>query len=152
MLSAMAGNFLEEVPEFNVFVDRDSAAKVFSTWPTEIVFSGFEIGHAIPYPAVSIEEDFGYVKNHPIADAYRAYSSMPYDRPTWDLTSVLFAVRPNRGYFGFSRPGIVSVDQQGRTSFQENETGKHRHLTVSERQKETTLEALIQLTSQPPCR
>ncbi len=56
--------------------------KVFSTWPTEIVFSGFEIGHAIPYPAVSIEEDFGYVKNHPIADAYRAYKSPDALRPT----------------------------------------------------------------------
>jgi inosine-uridine nucleoside N-ribohydrolase len=151
-LSAMAGNFVRATPEFNVVVDRDSAAALCNEWPTEIIFSGFEIGLSIPYPAVSIENDFKYVKNHPVVEAYRAYSKMPYNRPTWDLTSVLYAVRPDRDYFGLSAPGLVKVNEKGVTTFQENSSGKHRYLTFSEEQRAKTLEALIQLTSQPGCR
>jgi inosine-uridine nucleoside N-ribohydrolase len=151
-LSAMAGNFAKPDPEFNVRVDRDSAAALFSTWPTEIIFSGFEIGISLPYPAESIENDFRYVKNHPISDAYRAYHQMPYNRPTWDLTSVLYAVRPNRDYFGLSVSGVVDVDAEGSTKFQENRSGKHRYLTLTEEQRVRTLEALVQLTSQPVCK
>ena len=35
-----------------------------------MVFSGFEIGIALPYPATSIERDYGYVPHHPLAEAY----------------------------------------------------------------------------------
>ncbi len=38
-------------------------------WPSPIVFSGFEVGLAVTYPAASIEKDFGYAKNHPLAEA-----------------------------------------------------------------------------------
>ncbi len=58
-----------------------------------MVWSGFEIGLALPYPHVSIERDYAYVKHHPLAEAYYAYIPPPHDRPTWDLTSVLYAVR-----------------------------------------------------------
>ena len=118
LLSIMAGDFNKDEAhkEYNVVKDIPAAQKVFAEWPTPIVVSGFEIGRAIEYPAVSIERDFDYVAHHPLAEGYRAYMKMPYDRPTWDLTSVLHAVRPERGYFGLSEPGIVSVDEQGLTT------------------------------------
>jgi hypothetical protein len=56
------------------------------------VASGFEIGLAIEYPATSIERDYAYVAHHPLAEAYALYNTMPYDRPTWDLTPL----RPRR--------------------------------------------------------
>ena len=59
-----------------------------------MVFSGFEIGIALPYPAVSIERDYGYVRHHPLAEAYIRRNPPPHNRPTWDLTSVLYAVSP----------------------------------------------------------
>ena len=46
-------------------IDVPPARKVYAEWPTEIVASGFEIGLAIKYPAVSIERDFGYVRTIP---------------------------------------------------------------------------------------
>ena len=52
-----------------------------------------------------------------MADAYRSYMPMPYDRPTWDLTSALYAVRPGRQYFALSPAGRVSVDEDGQTRF-----------------------------------
>jgi inosine-uridine nucleoside N-ribohydrolase len=150
LLSIMAGQFPSGRPEYNVRVDIPAAQAVFRDWPTPIVASGFEIGEAILYPARSIEQDYGYVKDHPIADGYRNYRPMPYNRPAWDLTSVLYAVRPERGYFSVSQPGWIRVDEEGRTSLESDPAGKHRYLLVDELQKAQTLEALVQLASQPP--
>ncbi len=150
LLSVMAGEFEKGMAEFNVKTDVPSAQKLFSQWPTPIVVSGFEVGRTILYPARSIEEDFRYTHHHPIADAYRAYQKMPYDRPTWDLTSVLWAVRPDRGYFTLSAPGWVRVDDEGRTRFEPAPDGRHRRLLVDERQRARALEAFINLASQPP--
>ena len=76
-------------PNLETAKQSASAKAVFERWPTPIVFSGFEIGRDLPYPAASIERDFGYVALHPMAESYKAYKKMPYDRPTWDLTAVL---------------------------------------------------------------
>ena len=95
LLSVMAGNFADGKPEFNLTQDVPAAVKLFHDWPTPIVVSGFEIGNALPFPAERIEHDFAYVPDHPVAEAYRSYMKMPYDRPTWDLTAVLYAVRPD---------------------------------------------------------
>lgn len=152
LLSVMAGQFPTGKPEYNVRVDLEAARKVFTEWPTEIVFSGFEIGLSIPYPARSIEEDFRWTAHHPIVDAYRAYKKMPYDRPSWDLTSVLYAVRPHHGYFSLSERGWVRLDQNGVTRLEPDPSGKHRYLKVNEAQRAKVLEALVQLASMPACR
>ncbi len=150
LLVVMAGAFPTGIAEYNVKIDLPASQKLFRNWPTPIVASGFEIGNSILYPAVSIERDYRYVENHPIADAYRAYKKMPYDRPTWDLTAVLYAVRPDRGYFSLSPSGEISADAQGRTHFTESAGGKHRYLIVDALQRARTLEALVALASQPP--
>jgi inosine-uridine nucleoside N-ribohydrolase len=152
MLSVMAGAFPTGRKEFNVVTDIPSAKKVFADWPGPIVASGFEIGQSILYPASSIEKDYSYVPHHPIADAYRLYMKMPYDRPTWDLTAVLYAVRPDAGYFGLSAPGTVTVDDTGVTHFVESSNGKQRYLTVTPEQRQKVLSAMIELASAPPGR
>lgn len=150
LLSVMAGHFPAGKPEYNVREDIPSARKVFAEWPTPIVASGFEIGEALLFPAQSIQHDFGYVQDHPVVDAYKAYAKMPYDRPTWDLTSVLYAVRPDRDYFSLSEPGQISVQPDGRTSFAPKASGTHRYLILKPEQKARTLEALVVLASEPP--
>jgi len=117
LVVAMAGNFEGGEPEYNVRIDVASAKAVFERWPTPIVFSGYEIGRDLLYPAASIEHDFAYARPHPIAESYRAYHQMPFDRPTWDLTAALEAVRPEHGYFGRSEPGTVLVESNGTTRF-----------------------------------
>jgi uncharacterized Ntn-hydrolase superfamily protein/inosine-uridine nucleoside N-ribohydrolase len=152
LLLMMAGMFGGEnrQKEYNVYIDLAAAKKVFADWPTPLVTSGFEIGQAIKYPAASIEHDFGYVRNHPLRDAYGLYQKMPYDRETWDLTAVLYAVRPERGYFGLSQPGTIRVDDQEITRFAPGDDGRQRFLTVSPEQIVRIREALVQLASQPP--
>jgi len=152
LLVAMAGSFPPKQPEFNVATDIPSAQKVFNEWPSPVVFSGFEIGEAMLFPARSIEHDFSWVRDHPVADAYRNYMHMPYDRPTWDLTAALFAVRPDAGYFSLSENGTVRVDDKGLTHFTPEAGGKHRYLILGVAQKARTLEAMILLASQPRAR
>ncbi len=148
LLSVMAGWFPDGKPEYNVRVDIPSARKLFGQWPTPIVFSGFEIGQAIRYSASSIERDYAYVVDHPVAEAYRLYDKMPHDRPTWDLTSVFYLVRPD--YFGLSDPGTVEVDDEGRTRLKPSPSGRHRYLTVTPEQASRIKEAFLWLCSEPP--
>jgi len=151
LVVAMAGNFTGGEPEYNVRIDVASAKAVFERWPTPILFSGFEIGRDLLYPAASIEHDFAYANPHPIAESYRAYSKMPYDRPTWDLTAVLEAVRPEHGYFGHSEPGTVFVESNGATRFTPGQ-GDRRYLRLDPSKRAEILQVLTLLASQPPAR
>ncbi len=155
LLSVMAGNFASNPDpprplEYNVINDVPAFDRLMRDWPTPIVLSGFEIGIAVPYPAVSIERDYGYVAHHPLAEAYRLYEPPPHNRPTWDLTSVLYAVFPDRGYFDLSPPGRVSTEQDGFTRWEACDDGPHRYLQLTALQAARVTEALVQLSSQPP--
>jgi hypothetical protein len=155
LLSVMAGCFRTNAQnphplEFNVIKDVSAAQRVARDWPTPIVWSGFEIGIAVPYPAVSIEKDFGYVAHHPAAEAYRLYNPPPHERPCWDLTSALYGVLAERGYFGLSATGRVAVEGDGFTNFKAEAGGRDRFLTLTEQQVIRVKEALVQLASQPP--
>jgi len=154
LLSMMAGAFQpiggNRHLEYNVVEDIPAAKQLAERWPTPIVWSGFEIGVAIPYPAVSIEQDYRYLAHHPLAEAYVAYEPPPHCRPTWDLTSVLHAIRPDRGYFGVSEPGRVVVEDDGGTRFEPVADGRHRYLMVSPEQATRATEVFAALCSEPP--
>lgn len=154
VLSIMAGAFTpingnNHYCEYNVVQDIENCRKLADEWPTPVVWSGFEIGIAVPYPAESIVKDYGYVSDHPVAESYRLYEPPPHNRPTWDLTSVLYAVHPDRGYFDLSEPGRVTVEKDGFTKFEPAADGKHKYLKLTEAQKPRVVEALVQLSSQP---
>lgn len=155
LLSIMAGAFQtiehnNHVLEYNVKCDIPAARKLARDWPTPIVWSGFEIGLALKYPAASIEHDFSYVHHHLIAEAYCLYEPPPHERPTWDLTSALVAVRPAAGYFDLSPPGRVAVEGDGFTRFTPGAGGRDRFLILTPSQVARTREALVQLVTQPP--
>jgi inosine-uridine nucleoside N-ribohydrolase len=146
---AMAGGFPTGNREYNVYIDIPAARKLFADAPVPVVASGYEVGSRILYPASSIEKDFAYVPHHPITDAYRLYKSMPYDRPTWDLTAVLYAVRP-KDSFSLSGPGRVEVDDEGKTKFTPDKNSNRRYLTATPEQASHALKVMIELAAQPP--
>ena len=153
LLSWMAGHFgRPRKSEYNARTDEPATRIVLTKWPRPILASGWEIGAAIRYPAYSIEHDFNYAADHPIPESYRHYRKMPYDRPTYDLTSVLIAVRPHHGYFGLSYPGVITLDEKLVTHFAEGPTGLHRYLTVTPDQIVRVRETLVQMASSPPQR
>lgn len=135
--------------EYNVVNDVPSAQRFVAACPAPVVFSGLEVGRAVLYPAASIERDFAWAARHPVAEAYRLYQPMPYDRPTWDLTAVLYACRPGSAYFGLSGPGTATVLPTGSVRFDADPDGMHRYLTLDDAQRARVYEAQIALASQP---
>jgi inosine-uridine nucleoside N-ribohydrolase len=149
-LSLMGGAYPHGEPEFNIKTDISAARKLFAEWPTPIVASGYEVGEGLLFPAPSIETDFSWSAAHPVVDAYKAYRPMPYDAPTWDMTAVLYAVRPEAGYFKLSEPGTISVLSDGSTKFSASAGGKHRYLILDPAQKETIIKTYIEIASAKP--
>lgn len=155
ILSLMAGafqtiNFENYHPEYNVIKDILSVRKLAKEWPTPILWSALEIGLAATYPHESIEQDFNYVPTHPVKEAYLRYNPPPHDRPTWDLTSVLAAVYPDRGYFDLSPKGTVEILDDGFTRFKEDKNGRDQYLILDPLKASRVREALVQLTCAPP--
>ena len=151
LLSVMAGNFTDaSFREYNVVKDVPAARKVFAEWPGEIVVSPFEVGVAITYPASSILNDFSWTPLHPLVVAYESYLPMPYDRPTWDPTAVLYGVEGAGNYFDTSVAGTITVDSEGHTSFTKSDSGKHHYLTVNKQQIELIKNRLVSLVTTVP--
>ena len=151
LLSIMAGNFNENrMVEYNVRIDIKSAQKVFEDWPTPIVASPWELGHQIKYPASSIENDFKWAGDHPLVVAYENYLEMPYDRPTWDLTSAIYALEGGSDFFTSSKNGQISVDDEGYTNFVEMPNGKHRYLKVTPEQATTLKKEFVNIITKKP--
>ena len=151
LLSVMAGNFEgKKIKEYNVVKDVPAARKLFKEWPTEIVVSPFEVGEQISYPATSILNDFNWAAHHPMVIAYKSYAKMPYDRQTWDLTSVLYAVEGAHNYFTLSEAGTVEVSADGFTSFISGRNGEHRYLKINGEQAEHIKKRFIELVSARP--
>lgn len=154
LLSIMAGAFASidgdtAFKEFNVICDIPAMQRLAAEWPTPVVWGGFEIGWALRYPRVSIAEDFGYRQPHIIVEAYNAYCEPTEERPCWDLATALYAVLPERGYFGLSEAGHVQVADDGVTMFVAHPGGQQRYLTMDAIQQARVLEALVRLTSAP---
>lgn len=170
LLSVMAGHFgdkngklvVRSNPEFNLILDVPSAQRLFANWPTPIVASGFEIGFSMWFRGRNIDSKFAYDRNHPVSVTYR-YTDPIYrpkkwpagelhDHATFDLTSVLYAARPDDGYFSLSEPGSIGIEADGRSRFTPDKEGQHRYLIISEVQRAKALEAMTTLASEPPLR
>ena len=149
-LVAMAGNFVDKHQEYNIVNDVPAARKVFSEWPTEIYCSGFEVGREIRMTGVAMLNDYGYVKYHPVKEAYNFYRGLDpkAEQCTWDLTTILFAARQDRGYFDLSEPGTIVVDDKGFTKFVPAADGKARIFKVSTEQIVRVREAFEWLCSE----
>ncbi len=172
-LSVMAGAF-ETIGNSNRYLEANVRNHVSSMqylanyWPDDvpIIWSGFRVGISAPYPRESIAQDFEYVDHHIVKESYLLHSGPNHDRPTWDLTSVLYVAYPSRGYFDLSNPGRVTVEDDGFTRFDPGQgtrfrqpkdldtvplpQKRDRYLLMNEEQAARVQEALVHLVVQPP--
>jgi hypothetical protein len=157
LVSVMAGAFGavngdDHYLEANVRFGIGSMQRFADKWPDDVpvFWSGFRIGIAVPYPRESIARDFRYRNHHIVRESYLLHSGPNHDRPTWDLTSVLYALRPDDDYFGRSASGRVQVQDDGFTTFTIREGGRDRYLTIDDAQSIRVIEVQRALVSQPP--
>jgi mono/diheme cytochrome c family protein len=130
-------------------LDRDipAARKLFAEWPTPIVVAGAEASDGVLFPGSSIDKEFTWAPDHPIADAYRAYKPMPYDAPTRTLAAALYAVRAGLSPFTLSEPGAFTILDDGHTKFTAGAGGKQRILIADPNQKERVIQTYVELAS-----
>jgi inosine-uridine nucleoside N-ribohydrolase len=137
-------------PDEHIQTDIAAAKQLFAEWPSPIIASGREVGEELLFPGESIERDFAWSQAHPIVDAYRAHKPMPYDAPSWDMTAVLYAVRPQESYFKHSDHGTIGVLDDGRTTFTPSANGKHRYLIFDPEQKDRIIKTYTEIASIKP--
>jgi inosine-uridine nucleoside N-ribohydrolase len=145
-LVVMGGNFdipEKNFPEYNITKDIHSAQIVFDLWPTKIIVSGYEIGSKLLFPHQSILHDLPDSYKHPLAVSYKLFGKMPYDRPTWDLTAVLYAVEQKAGLFELSDSGLISINEAGSSRFTPSENGKHHYLLIDDEKIPLIIDELV---------
>lgn len=110
-LVSMAGKY-PSGKEFNILKDISSAQIVAKQWPTDIVFSGYEIGKKIltGIPLIHNED----ITNSPVKDVFRISINKSEEdkngRKSWDETAVLVAVRGAAPYFHRVEGRIIIKD------------------------------------------
>jgi inosine-uridine nucleoside N-ribohydrolase len=126
-LVSMAGGF-PRGKEFNIHLDSAASVYVYSNWPGEIIFTGWEIGSKIFTGLRLIKSD---IVNSPVKDVFSI--SIPKSdedsngRMSWDETGVLLAVYGPEGFFDTVR-GRIIVNQDGSNSWQNDPKGKHSYV------------------------
>lgn len=105
--------------EFNIKVDIDGAQVVFNESPVPIAVSHYLIGREIHTGGILIEKD----RKNPVAESYFVHSHG--NRDSWDLVSAYYAVFGCGNIFTDSRVGVVSIDDEGVSTFVKKEDGLH---------------------------
>ncbi|MCP3866623.1 MAG: nucleoside hydrolase, partial [Gammaproteobacteria bacterium] len=120
-LVCMGGQF-PSGREWNMYQDTPATIEVVQSWPTTIIFCGFEIGNTVMTGrALRAAEE-----NHPLRQAYLRYNNLT-DRQSWDQVAVLLAASP-KGAYQLSPAGRVQVDQKGSNNWQEKRGGLHHYM------------------------
>ncbi|MBP3517211.1 MAG: nucleoside hydrolase [Parabacteroides sp.] len=139
-LVSMAGLF-PEGKEFNVYCDVAASRVVADQWPTEIIFSGFEIGNVIFTGKKLVQMD---VEGSPVKDAYSLCLAEgdPDGRMSWDLTAVLVAIKGYEPYYKVERGTFRVVNDEGANGWTPDEDG--RDLRLIERIPAAEMAVLIE--------
>ena len=127
LLVSMAGHF-PEGREFNIHKDAAAAKKALDSWPTPVIFSGFEIGEKIKTGLPLIQD--ARIQNSPVKDVFRI--SIPKakgdkdGRMSWDQTAVLVAIKGAKPYYDL-KPGRIITKPDGSNSWDASQKG-HAYL------------------------
>ena len=122
-LVAMAGAF-PSGKEFNVEKDAAASKYAFENWPTEIYFSGVEIGRNIfsGLPLVNSS-----IQNSPVKDVFAISIPMSKEdekgRKSWDQTAVLVAVEGVEKFYALV-PGRIVCYPDGRNEWDSESKGQ----------------------------
>ncbi len=126
-LVSMAGLF-PEGREYNVLMDSVASEQVFTQWPTEIIFSGFEIGKQV---ITGLRVINNTELDSPVKEAYgKAMFHNGNDslgRMSWDQTAVLVAVKGAAPYYGLRRGRYIP--KGGNNGWEDAPNGPHAYLT-----------------------
>ncbi|MBE6188281.1 MAG: nucleoside hydrolase [Rikenellaceae bacterium] len=146
----MAGNFREKRKEYNVWNDHYAAVRFYAECPVPMLFTDVVLGKSVLYPYQTVYEGFKYFENHPLPVSFHYYAKMPYNRPLWDPTAVLFAAEGHKGYASLSKKGYVTVDQKSITDFTVDKHSNRQYYEVNDAQRAAIVRRVVELTMRSP--
>ena len=121
------GGKVPEGREANLVHDGPAAAYAIEHWPTQIIFSGWEIGQEIMTGANLRQVPEGT----PVRRAYELYNGLNM-RQSWVQTAVLYAVRGVDGgladYWDVETQGYLHVNQDGSNEWRSSPDKDHAYL------------------------
>jgi purine nucleosidase len=123
----MGGQF-PEGREANIRWDAAAAAEAIENWPTEIIFSGWEIGR----PIMTGGQLGQLPGTSPVRRSYDLFNGLK-PHHSWDQAATLFAVRsldegPASEYWKLSPPGRIVINpDDGSNTWEEKPDGSHRY-------------------------
>jgi inosine-uridine nucleoside N-ribohydrolase len=124
LLVSMAGKYPSGY-EFNVMKDAPASQNVYKNWPTEVIFSGFEIGEKIKVGLPLIHNTT--IKNDPAKDVFRISIPLAKEdstgRKSWDETAVLVAIKGYSQWYTLHK-GRIIVAADGKNAWDNSSTGQ----------------------------
>ncbi|MDD5350492.1 MAG: nucleoside hydrolase [Chthoniobacteraceae bacterium] len=146
----MGGDFPQSGGEYNLAhcgVGPDSQF-VIENWPTRILFLGWEIGNRVKtgngLAATPV--------SNPVRRAYELYHNvLVAKRPSWDLMTVLAAVRGAEPLWTVSSPGYCEMAANGANGWVGSRDRGHAYL-IEKETPEAVARALEEFLAMPPGR
>lgn len=134
--------------EFNVRNDIPAMQAVFARWPGDIYITPYEIGVLSEYPASAIEDGMAWAGPHPVAEGYKHFLPMPYDRPVWDILAAAWIWHPEM--FSVGEPGVFSIADNAVSSFVPSAGGHHYLLNIDKAQADALVAYIVAETTSRP--
>ncbi len=145
----MGGQFPEGL-EANLRWDATASVEVLADWPTEIIFSGWEIGT----PVMTGRHLARLPDSSPVRRAYQLFNNL-HPHHSWDQVATLYAVRgidggPAADYWTLSPRGRLIVDpNDGRNRWQDDPEGNHRYKRAKRAPEQIAEEIDVLMMHQP---
>lgn len=123
-------------PEFNFAENAKLTAQVVNTWPTRMVFSGFETGtdiiSGIPFcHKLSVR--------NPVREAYLVYNGCDKGRSSWDTIAVYFATfaDKDKGFWKFgNNGGHNKINPDGKNEWVSSPNKDHHYIELNIKKEE----------------
>lgn len=123
----MIGDFrtgAERNAEWNIMIDINSAKCVMEMSPVPVVLTTYELGLDMITGAKMVQRDGD---TQPASYSYITHGFSD-GRHSWDPATILYAVRGCEPWFDITPAGVVTVDDEGYTTYVERVDGLHRYL------------------------
>lgn len=144
----MMGSAIPSGGEWNIELDPDAAQLVSDTWPTPMVYDGFEVGNSVLTGSRLFTET---PLSNPVREIYKDYVGEGNNRPSWDVTAAYFATfGTSTGLFKLSDPGKNIINTtNGSNTWSADPHGNARYL-IKVATDDAIGTALSNLFVQPP--
>ncbi|HEY4198050.1 MAG TPA: nucleoside hydrolase [Mucilaginibacter sp.] len=148
LLVCMGGRFPSGY-EFNVMKDAAASQNVYANWPSQVIFSGFEIGDHLKAGLPLIHNES--INHDPVKDVFRISIPLAKEdsvgRKSWDETAVIVAIKGYSPWYTL-HPGRIKVADDGKNTW--DDAGKGQAYLVEHMYPESMQSLINELIQYQP--